>query len=197
MHCFDHLPTGYRECLKVDLQQDRRKALLINGAALAATVILLLFGHFFLVPFYEFFRPSSESLLGTFLPLIVMLAGAVAYIILHELTHGAVMKAFGAGHVRFGFTGLYAYAGSEGEWFDRTAYLATSLAPLVVWGVIFTIAMILVPRSWFWVVYFWQIFNITGAAGDIYVSVLTARLPPEVLARDTGVSMTFFLPEKQ
>ena len=197
MHCFDHLPTGYREYLKVDLQQDRRKALLINGAALAAAVILLAVGHFLLVPFYELFDFTSDSFLGMFFPMFVMLAGTVVYIILHELTHGAVMKAFGARQVRFGFTSLYAFAGSEEDWFDRNAYRAVALAPLVVWGLIFTIAMILVPRSWFWVVYFWQVFNITGAAGDIYVSFLTTRLPPEVLARDTGVSMTFFLPEKQ
>ncbi len=195
MHVFSQLPAGYREHRRVDLQRDKKAALLVNGAAAAATVLLLLAGGL-LVPASAFFDagPDDSFWRAVLLKPLVMLAGVILYVLLHELTHGAAMKAFGARRVRFGFTGLYAYAGSEQDWFDRTAYLVTALAPLAVWGVIFTAALLLVPRSWFWVVYLWQVCNVTGAAGDIYVSILTARMPRTVLCRDTGVSMSFFLP---
>ncbi len=196
MHVFNALPAGYREHRTVDLQKDKKKSLLINGAAGAATVLLLIAGNFLLVPVSAFFDagPDDSFWRSVLLKPVVLMVGVILYVLLHELTHGAAMKAFGASHVRFGFTGLYAYAGSEQDWFDRTAYLVTALAPLTVWGVIFAVAAALVPRSWFWVVYLWQVINVSGAAGDLYVSFLTARMPRTVLCRDTGVSMSFFLP---
>ena len=41
MHCIHSLPGGYRECLRIDLQKDRKAALLVNGAALLLTLLLL------------------------------------------------------------------------------------------------------------------------------------------------------------
>ncbi|MBQ1675225.1 MAG: DUF3267 domain-containing protein [Oscillospiraceae bacterium] len=193
MHAYQELPRGYAPFLKIDLQEDKRLALWINGAAAVVTVILLVVGHFLMVPVWEMVDlDPNVTMLRAMLRPIVMLLGTLAYIVLHELTHAAAMKCFGAKKLRFGFTGLYAYAGSEGDYFDRHAYIPIALAPLAVWGVIFTVMLILVPRTWFWVVYFWQIFNITGAAGDIYVSWRTARLAEDVLVKDTGVSMTFY-----
>lgn len=65
--------------------------------------------------------------------LAAFLVCAVVYMVLHELVHGACMKVFGAKKVRFGFTGLYAFAGSI-EYFKKAAYIVVALAPLVVWG---------------------------------------------------------------
>ena len=193
MHSLQELPHGYKEHLRIDLQKDKRLALLVNGIALAITVVMLVVGHFLLVPVTAFFEFDANMSLGqAVLRPLIMMAGVIAYIVLHELTHGAVMKYYGAKRVRFGFTGLYAYAGSEHDYFDRHAYIPISLAPLLLWGIIFTVLMILVPRGWFWVVYFWQIANISGAAGDIYVTFLTAGMPRDILVQDTGVNMTYY-----
>ena len=197
MRAYRELPPGYGETERINLQTDKKLALLVNGLGVAAMVLLFLAGHFLLVPFTEFLygRIGRDSLLEALAPLLVMCAGAIVYIVLHELTHAAVMKACGGGHVRFGFTGVYAYAGSEEDYFDREAYIAISLAPLAVWGVIFTVLLFLVPREWFWVVWFWQICNVSGAAGDIYVACRTARRPRALLTRDTGIEMTGYLPQ--
>ena len=90
-----------------------------------------------------------------------------------------------------GFTGLYAYAGSE-AYFNKRSYLVIALAPIVVWGVVLLILNFLVPTSWFWCVYFIQVCNVSGAAGDLYVSCKFSRLPADILIRDTGVSMTVY-----
>ena len=194
MRAYSALPAGYHPVRSVDLQNDKKTALTINGGASAGMVVLAAIGHFLFVPLRELLPAApTDDFSGVLLRLIVLLAGMLAYTVLHELTHAAVMKAVGGRQVRFGFTGLYAYAGSELDWFDRSAYLCISLAPVVVWGLAFTALLCLVPRSWFWVAYLLQVMNLTGAAGDFYVACLTLRMPERVLARDTGVAMTFFL----
>ena len=50
MHAYQELPRGYAPFLKIDLQEDKRLALWINGAAAVVTVILLVLGHFLMVP---------------------------------------------------------------------------------------------------------------------------------------------------
>ena len=60
------------------------------------------------------------------------IVGYIAYIILHGLTHGAAMQLLGGIKVQFGFTGLYAYAGSESDYFGKIAYRIIALAPLTV-----------------------------------------------------------------
>ena len=190
MHCIQNLPGGYRECLRVDLQTDKKAALAVNGAAAALMAALVLLG-FFLVPIREMF--SLEDGVGIYiLRFAVMLFGMAAYFVLHELTHAAAMKLCGAGKLRFGFTGLYAFAGSEGDYFDKRAYRLIALAPLVLWAVLLTAGLLAVPRSWFWVLWLIQVTNIAGSAGDVYVTLRFASLPDTVWIRDTGVAMTVY-----
>ncbi len=192
-HSMTELPGGYREICRIDLQKDRKTAFLVNGAAIAVMVVMLA-GMHRIVPWQTIFGDMFERDEATFVPLLLrmaaLLVGYVAYIVLHELTHAAVMKHFGAEKIRFGFTGLYAFAGSERDWFDRYAYVRIALAPLAVWGVIFAVLQFLVPLSWFWVVWFWQIGNVSGAAGDVYVTAKFSRMPRDILVLDTGLNMT-------
>ena len=55
----------------------------------------------------------------------------------------------------------------------------------------------LVPPDWFWVVYLIQAFNVSGAAGDLYATVLFARLPKHILVQDTGTAMTVYAPQSK
>ena len=190
MHCFHHLPGGYRESLRIDLQKDRKSALLVNSAAVLSALALLWIGNR-LVPLRGAFLGGD----GPWIPLLrlaVMWVGLAAYIVLHELTHAAAMKLCGAGKLRFGFTGLYAFAGSEGDYFDKRAYRLIALAPLLVWTLLLALARLAVPRGWFWVVWFIQLMNLSGSAGDIYVTLRLVSLPDTILVRDTGVEMTVY-----
>ena len=193
MHAFTELPPSYTEAVRIDLQGNKRLAVAVNLAAGLVMAALLVLGNVLFLPVWTAleFGPDTTLLQALARP-IVLLLGMTAYLVLHELTHGAAMKFFGAKKVRFGFTGLYAFAGSERDYFDKTAYMIITLAPLAVWGVFFTAMLIFVPRNWFWVVYFWQVSNISGSAGDMYVAWRTGRMTPDVLARDTGVAMTLY-----
>lgn len=192
-NCTRELPEGYRKILSIDLQQDKKTALLVNGLTLVPTVILALIG-LAVTPIRSLFD-MSRGFGPYFLRFGVMLAGIFLYIVLHELTHAAVMKAYGAKKLRFGFTGLYAYAGSEEDYFAKRPYRQTALAPLAVWTPVLAVLAFLVARDWFWVIWFWQIMNVSGAAGDVYVTLKLLRLPKDILVKDTGVSMTVYSAE--
>ena len=97
----------------------------------------------------------------------------------------------GGKQIKYGFTGLYAYAGSDVDYYDKKSYIMIALAPVIVWDFVFTVLLILVP-SWFGVFYLWQIGNISGACGDLFVTFKTLRRADTILVKDTGVSMTYY-----
>ena len=189
MNCIQKLPEGYEVIRSVDLQKDKKAMLTVNGIALVLTLVLFVIMNS-IYSMTKWIDSSLEN--GTFLfQLIALAIAAIAYVILHEITHGITMKCFGGKEVRYGFTGMYAYAGSQNDWFSRNAYICIALAPLVVWGIIFFVLPFLFP-NYTWVFWFLQIFNVSGAAGDMYVTWLSTKMPASVYVRDTGVDMAFY-----
>jgi hypothetical protein len=191
MKSYRELPTGYRQILDIDLQKNKKLALLVNGLALLIGVVMIA-AALPLVPVWSIFE--NDDLLGIVVKLAVMYGGMIVYIILHEAVHGIAMRRFSDAKVRFGFTGLYAYAGSD-AYYCRKHYIIIALAPIVVWGVVLAILNVLVPEDWFYVVYMIQMANISGAAGDLYVSWKMNRLPADILVHDIGVAMTVYSAE--
>ena len=187
-HTFKELPKDYSEYYHVNLQTDKKTALFINTFGLIFMLALIALTHFAILPISYFFN-MDDGLMIYFLRIAVMAASLIAYVILHELTHAAVMKFFGAKNLRFGFTGLYAFAGSDLDYLDKHAYLFVAMAPLVVWGIIFTILLIFVPALWFWIIAFLQINNIVGSVGDLFVTFKFIRMPEDILVKDTGIEM--------
>ncbi len=185
-----HLPEHYREIYTIDLQKNKKIALLINGLAIVVTVLLILLGQL-RVSISTLF--DSEDLVAFLVRMAVLGVGAVVYIVLHELIHGAAMRICGTKKIKYGFTGMYAFAGSE-DYYGKGAYIFIALAPVVLWGVVLAVICFLVPDSWFWVVYFIQIFNLSGAAGDAFVTCRFAALPKDILVRDYGVGMKVYAP---
>lgn len=104
------------------------------------------------------------------------------------------MKYFGAKKVRYGYTGLYAWAGSS-EYFGRRSYAVIALAPLAFWGAVLASLCAAVPAQWFWVLYLVQVANVSGAAGDLYITWKALHMPAEVLIQDTGTEMAFYAPQ--
>ncbi len=186
------LPEGYKEIYSIDLQKNKKLSLIVNALAviLAAALILPML---FLVPISNLFN-MEDGLGKYFLRFGALLVLMIVYMILHELVHGAAMKICGTRKVKYGFTGMYAYAGSE-DYYDKRSYIFIALAPIVLLGVVIAIINPFVPAEWFWVVYFIQIINISGAAGDLFVTVRFSRMPRDILVRDYGVGMVVFSKE--
>ena len=189
MRAQQSLPEQYVQVYALDLQKNKKTAILVNALAVGIAALLVV-PMLFVVPITTLF--DMEEGFGAYLLRFGVLAGgSVLYLVLHELVHGIAMKLCGTRRVHYGFTGMYAFAGSD-DYYDKSGYIMIALAPIVVWGVVLAVLNLLVPTAWFWVVYLIQISNLSGAAGDLYVTVKFSRLPRDILVRDSGVAMTVY-----
>lgn len=183
------LPEDYGEIYSLNLQKDKRAAIIINLLALAIAAVMAVSMNFF-VPVTSFFDMSG-GIVRYFLRLAALIVLMVLYMVLHELVHGIAMKLCGTKRVKYGFTGLYAFAGSE-DYYDKKSYIFIALAPIVLWGTVLAAVNFFVPTEWFWIVYMIQLINISGAAGDLFAAVKFSRMPKNILIQDSGVSMRVF-----
>ena len=189
MKAVEALPEEYREFYSIDLQNNKKMSLIVNLLAVAIAGVLLIPMIFFvpisaLLSMYD----GLVSYIIRFVSLIVLI---VIYMVLHELTHGVAMKICGTKKVKYGFTGLYAFAGSN-DYYDKKSYIFIALAPVVLWGFVIAIINPFVSVEWFWVVYILQITNLSGAAGDLFVIIKFSGFPKDILIRDYGVAMTVY-----
>lgn len=63
---------------------------------------------------------------------------------------------------------------------------------LFFWGMVLAALCAAVPAQWFWVLYLVQVTNVSGAAGDLYITWKALRMPAGVLIQDTGAEMAFY-----
>lgn len=188
MKSYPTLPQGYVPFASIDLVHNKKQFWIVNGLSVVLCVIMWVLPALWGYSLLDF--NGEESLSAYFLRVGIAIVGLLAYIALHELTHGIVMKACGAS-VRYGYKVVYAYAGSD-AYFTRSAYIVIALAPVVVWGIVFAVLAACLPREWFPTVWLWQLVNIGGAAGDFYCTCRILRAPRDTLVQDTGTAMTFY-----
>ena len=189
------LPEDYKEIFHLDLQRDKKIALLVNILSLVLAIAMVL-PALYVVPLSSILVWSDE-ILTTAVMLAKLLAisiGMMVYILLHELVHGIFMRGYSKIRPHYGFTGLYAYAGST-AYFNKSAYLVIALAPVIIWGIVLAALCFLLPIEWFWVAYLIEVINVSGAAGDLYVTFRFLRMPKDILVQDTGVAMTVYAKE--
>ena len=186
---YSTLPEGYSEIYSLDIKKDKKLSLLINIFAIIIALVMAVPAHFY-IPIWSMF--SMDEGIGMYiLRFAVFLVSSILYIILHEAVHGIAMKMCGTKKISYGFTGLYAFAGSK-DYYDKRSYIFIALAPVVVWGVVVGIINLFVPYEWFWIVYWIQISNISGAAGDMYVTYKFSRMPKDILITDYGLGMKVY-----
>ena len=188
MKSYPTLPQGYVPFASIDLVHNKKQFWIVNGLSAVLCVIMLILPFLWGRSLWDIV--GEGPLPALLLRRGVALAGIFAYIALHELTHGAVMKACGA-RVHYGYKVAYAYAGSY-AYFTRSAYFVIALAPVVLWGIVFAVLTACLPEHWFWVGWLWQLMNVSGAAGDFYCSIRILRAPRDTLVQDTGTAMTFY-----
>lgn len=192
MKAIKELPVGYKKIFSVNLQKDKKIATIINVGAILIAVLMAVPMNFY-IPISTLFD-FTQGVKNYFTRFIVLMVSMIAYLILHEAVHGIAMKICGTKKVKYGFTGLYAYAGSD-DFYDKKSYIFIALAPVVLWGIVLAVVNCFVSQNWFWVVYLIQISNISGAAGDIYVTAKFSKMPSDILVTDCGVGMTVYSAE--
>ena len=177
------LPGGYRYATTMDFQRNRKQMLAVVKLSLALIVFPATAGLLF-VPVGPGWRLMAER----WYMWPALAAALVAYIPLHELTHGIAMYALSGVRPKYGLKLPYAYAGST-VWFDRRSHIITALAPVVFWGIALQILIACAPPPWFWPIWIVQISNLSGSAGDLYCAWVLARIKGDLLIQDTGVRM--------
>ena len=187
------LPESYRELFVIDLKKDKKLFTLVNGIALAILAVFAVIGLFVspVGAFVGWLFDMEQGLLPYMLRFVGLIAAIALYVVLHEAVHGVCMKHFSGVKPHYGFNLAYAYAGSS-AYFSKKDYLIIGLAPIVVWGVVLAVIGCVVPPEMFWYVYLIQLVNLSGAAGDLYVTWRFSRLPDDILVNDTGVTMTVY-----
>ncbi len=184
------LPEGWVLHDTIDLKNNKKQFWAVQGLAVAIMVVMFAIGWFIQDPFnlYE----SNKPLWEYYLALGVIIVGFIAYIVLHELTHGVFLSAFTKEKPKFGFVGWAAYCGNE-AYCNKPCYAVVALAPLVIWGIIFGVLNVFFHTGiWFWTIWLLQIGNVSGACGDIFVSCKLLKYPKEILVQDTGLSMRVY-----
>ena len=176
------LPAGYGLTERIDLLKNKRQLWLVNGLSLVLLALVAVLG---------LCLHSWDWSSWTLSTSLLALAGVCLYIVGHEAVHGAVMWLFSHEKPRFGFSLMYAYAGSA-AYFSKGPYLLISLAPAVLWGLLLAALTALLPDPWFWPLWIIQITNISGSAGDFYVFFKMLAKPNSVLVQDTGTAMTVY-----
>lgn len=184
------LPTNYDLYERIDLAKDKKAFNAVMIWSVVAMVVMIITGlidHSF---FATFSMPTEKVLFCV----AAMAVGLLAYIVLHEAVHGIFIWAFTGTMPSFGFdlkSGM-AYAGST-WYFKKWPYIIIALAPVVIWGIVLAVLCAHTEECYFWYIYAIQIMNITGAAGDLYVTYMISRMPSEVLASDSGTAMNFYM----
>ncbi len=192
MKAVSTLPEGYKEIYAIDLQKDKKMSVIVNLIAALIAVAMVVPMHFVNSILYLF--DMSQGMVQYCIRFGAILVLMVVYMVLHELVHGIAMKLCGTKKIKYGFTGVYAFAGSD-DYYDKKSYIFIALAPVVLWGVVLAVINPIVPADWFWVVYFIQVMNISGAAGDLFVTVRFSRFPSDIFVRDYGVGMKVYSKE--
>lgn len=198
MKSIPQLPEGYIPTRTIDLQNNKKAALTVHIIALLVFVLVIV-GGLLAVPITALLPVAGTSLAGTLfvlmLKFVAILLGVILYCMLQGLLMGLSVRVFGGAKVRFEMTGLY-FCASSSAYFGRSAYIATALAPYLLWEILFAAGCFFIPTHWFWVVYFLLALNMANATVCIYSICVLLRQPAGILIHDHGASMTIYEPIK-
>lgn len=186
------LPENYREIYHIDARE-KKTGLIFTLFSFVITAAVL-------IPFLcltNFAGIKKDQIVAYY---FVFLGGMVAYIVLHELTHGAAYKAMTKQKLTFGISWSAAFCGVPDIYVSRRTALIALAMPLAVFtALLLPLAVILYPvdAGWFLVVGVIFAIHLGGCIGDMYMLwlLLTRYKNSALLMRDTGPEQFLYMPE--
>ena len=185
------IPAGYRETLYWRLGEKRWRVITVNLVALLSLAFWLLLFRWLGINVGRI--PHSAFILP---PWVLVLAGILLTLVVHELTHALAMVAFGA-HVQFGglLTQGMLYATAPGHAFTRSAFLVIGLAPLVGISLLASIGIILLAGTpWVNLLALCAAGNVAMASGDLWIVSIVLRYPHSARVIDERDGVRILLP---
>lgn len=187
------LPEDYIFLDKIDLKNNKRQFWIVQLISFLIAIVMVA-GGWFIVSLSDVLVAlfNDKNVWEPIVACIVIIVGFILYIIAHEATHGLFMYAFSKTKPKFGFIGWAAYAGSQ-AYFNKKQYVIIAIAPLMIWGSVFALLnAFFCTGIWFWVIWFLQVCNVSGAAGDLFCAYKMTGYPAEILVIDSGTEMNVY-----
>ena len=127
---------------------------------------------------------------------VIFVGGIFVVLAIHEMTHGILMRTFGA-HPRFGFwtAGGMFYAKAPGHVFTRWNYLVIVLGPLTILSLLACGGILLLsgtPLVWFPAL--WAVVNASAANADVWITAVILRYPATACVVDEADGLRVLLP---
>ena len=192
------LPPGYRAALVFDAK-NKKTAAVINICALLVTVVLAVLFVVIAHPFDgdgAISTGSGEIISGILVRYLIFMVLIFAYMILHELTHGAAYWLLTRHRLKFGMTLSVAYCGVPDIFVYRAPALIAVLAPFCVFVPVFLLPMLLLGNGIDRAIAACMLaIHTGGCVGDIYDALLLIFKfrSPDTLVQDTGPRQTFYV----
>jgi hypothetical protein len=196
-------PENYQRVLLINAK-DKRTVILFNvlGFVILAAVILiaalpLMISHVTAKELFALRAPSDIWVIY-----IVFLLAFVAYIILHELAHGAAYKLLTGEKLTYGISLTCAFCGVPNIYvYRRTAIIAVA-TPLTLFTLILlplTVALYFVHPLYYLASALLLASHLSGCIGDIIVLFVLLKdlKDPRTLVRDLGPQQIFYVPESE
>ena len=185
------LPKGYEEVLFYKIN----KPLRIIVLQIFSIPLVIVFGLIFLNVAIGLGKLRSQVQIG--LPeMILLVVGTLLTLVLHELTHGVVMRMFGA-KPRYGVLWKQAmfYATTPGYAYRRNDYLLITLAPLSILSVLVILGIWLMQGTlWVALLGICGAINAAGAIGDLWIAIIVLRYTSTAYVIDERDGVRVFLP---
>jgi len=188
------LPAAYHEVLYWRVTEKPSRLIVVQALAL---VSFFLFGLLFVSLAISLGKlPTSGSFTLGWRESGALLIGIVLTLVVHELTHGLVMRLAGA-TPRYGIVwkGLMLYATSPGYAYQRNTYVGILLAPFVLISALAVLGIWLVPGSpWTALFIMCGALNASGASGDLWMTQIVLRYPRTARMLDERDGLRVFVP---
>ncbi len=195
-HYFKELPEEYEMDYEIDAKS--AKFTIVYGLILNLILVIGTIAICFAIrniSISDLFGPNKTIKINI-LALLAFLASMVAYIVLHELTHGLFYKIFTHEKLTYGFTLTVAYCGCPKLYVKKWPMFITTLAPFVVFSIAFIIPLFFIKDNAIYVIMSILLgVHIGGCIGDLYCAVLMLFKyhKKNLLINDTGPKQTFYV----
>jgi len=183
------LPSGYKEAFHINAT-DKKIGLILNGIAL---LVMLLVMGVAAIPLVISGKEISFAFdFGELMIAYAIFFGAMLlYIVLHELTHGAVYKLLTKEKLTYGISWSCAFCGVPHIYVYRKTALAALVAPLILFTVILipvTVILYYVNPIYYLASAFIFGLHLGGCSGDAYITILLIfkYKTKSLLMKDTG-----------
>ncbi|WP_298826937.1 DUF3267 domain-containing protein [uncultured Planococcus sp.] len=181
------LPAGYEAKRTFNLAKDKHLNGMIQFSFLFITGVLISLALWTGLPLSTDLNPFLSFLVTVLLVLI--------YMAFHELTHALFIKFFSGSRPSFRIRFPFLSVGSEAV-FKRGNFIVIALAPVLLWGTLLIILLLVIPERFFLSIFIVVIVNFAGSGGDYVQASIAFNSPAHTLFQDNGKETTLFVPSE-